>query len=79
MLGLLVTEIAMIFSGKAQPALLYLVPFILIPVYVQAWFRGEFSMLWEGKIYPVEYALLSASVDEMGCEDDVDHEHRVIL
>lgn len=32
----------------AQPALLYLVPFTLVPVFVLGLCRGELRYLWEG-------------------------------
>lgn len=32
----------------AQPALLYLVPFTLVPVFVLGLWRRELKLLWEG-------------------------------
>ncbi|GFT57873.1 signal peptide peptidase-like 2B [Nephila pilipes] len=47
-LGLLLVEIAIMHLEIHQPALLYIVPAILIPPIVLAWFRKELSFLWHG-------------------------------
>ncbi|KAF9403820.1 Signal peptide peptidase-like 2A [Mortierella sp. AD011] len=47
-LGLEVTFVAMLWSNKGQPALLYLVPFTVIPVIFLASKRHELSLLWNG-------------------------------
>jgi len=47
-LGLIVTDIVLISTGHGQPALLYLVPCTLGPVFLVAWRRGHLTELWEG-------------------------------
>ncbi|KAG0360646.1 Signal peptide peptidase-like 2A [Podila minutissima] len=47
-LGLEVTFMAMMWSNKGQPALLYLVPCTVIPVMLLASKRHELSLLWNG-------------------------------
>lgn len=47
-LGLVVTIMALIFSGMGQPALLYLVPGTLGTTQVLGLIRGETWNLWEG-------------------------------
>ncbi|KAF9162558.1 Signal peptide peptidase-like 2A [Actinomortierella ambigua] len=47
-IGLQVTFVAMMLSGKGQPALLYLVPCTVLPVIYTAYRRGELSQLWHG-------------------------------
>uniref|UniRef100_A0A0P4VQW6 PA domain-containing protein n=1 Tax=Scylla olivacea TaxID=85551 RepID=A0A0P4VQW6_SCYOL len=44
--GLLVTFVALWLLSGAQPALLYLVPFTLIPTMLTALIRGEFKAMW---------------------------------
>ncbi|KAG0202661.1 Signal peptide peptidase-like 2B [Mortierella sp. GBA30] len=46
--GLETTFVAMMWSGKGQPALLYLVPCTVLPVAVLASRRHELSLLWHG-------------------------------
>jgi len=45
-LALISTFVAMHMSGHAQPALLYIVPWLLIVSIGLAYFRGHFSLLW---------------------------------
>ncbi|KAF9184556.1 Signal peptide peptidase-like 2B [Haplosporangium sp. Z 11] len=47
-LGLETTFVAMMWSQKGQPALLYLVPSTLLPVILLASRRHELSLLWHG-------------------------------
>jgi signal peptide peptidase-like protein 2B len=47
-LGLVATFISLYLMNSAQPALLYLVPFTLIPIYLVALCRGEFLAMWKG-------------------------------
>jgi len=49
-LGLVATFISLYLMNSAQPALLYLVPFTLIPISLVAWCRGELKAMWEGDI-----------------------------
>ncbi|XP_042239174.1 signal peptide peptidase-like 2B [Homarus americanus] len=46
--GLVVTFIALWLLNEAQPALLYLVPFTLLPTYIVAAIRGEVVAMWHG-------------------------------
>lgn len=46
--GLVVTFIALWLLNGAQPALLYLVPFTLIPTFIVAAIRGEVKAMWRG-------------------------------
>ena len=39
---------------SGQPALLYLVPSVLIPVSVVAVIRGQFRSLWDGKVVCIQ-------------------------
>ncbi len=47
-LGLVATFISLFLMNSAQPALLYLVPFTLVPVFVVALIRGELGAMWKG-------------------------------
>jgi len=47
-LGLVATFISLFLMNSAQPALLYLVPFTLIPTILVAWLRGDLPAMWEG-------------------------------
>jgi hypothetical protein len=46
--GLTLTIIIAFYSRVAQPALLYLVPSILLPLIFVAWRRGQLSVMWDG-------------------------------
>ncbi|KAF9147558.1 Signal peptide peptidase-like 2A [Linnemannia schmuckeri] len=46
--GLEMTFVAMMWSNQGQPALLYLVPFTVVPVVLLASKRHELSLLWNG-------------------------------
>jgi len=48
-LGLVTTFIALKVMKTGQPALLYLVPFTLIPISVYAWKDGTLGSLWSGE------------------------------
>ncbi|KAF9280649.1 Signal peptide peptidase-like 2B [Mortierella alpina] len=48
LVGLEVTFVAMMWSHKGQPALLYLVPCTIVPVVLLASKRHELSLLWNG-------------------------------
>merc|ERR1712028_145301 len=45
-LSLVTTVSIMLFFNAAQPALLYIVPYVLVTAVVLALIRGEFSDLW---------------------------------
>ncbi|KAF1770714.1 hypothetical protein GCK72_002536 [Caenorhabditis remanei] len=47
-IGLIVTFLALALMKTAQPALIYLVPSTLIPIMLLAFFRREFSKIWNG-------------------------------
>ena len=47
-LGLIATFVSLFLMNSAQPALLYLVPFTLIPVFVVSIIRGDFAAMWQG-------------------------------
>jgi hypothetical protein len=46
--GLILTVLALVIMKKGQPALLYMVPCMLLPLYLVSHRRGEFSLLWKG-------------------------------
>lgn len=47
-LGLVATFISLFLMNSAQPALLYLVPFTLLPTILVSWLRGDLPDMWEG-------------------------------
>ena len=47
LVGMVVTLLAMQYSNHAQPALLYLVPGVLISLWGTAFIRGETKLMWE--------------------------------
>ncbi|VDM73484.1 unnamed protein product, partial [Strongylus vulgaris] len=47
-LGLIVTFIALSIMSMAQPALIYLVPCTLLPIFIMACIKGHFRLLWHG-------------------------------
>ena len=49
-LGLVATFISLFLMNSAQPALLYLVPFTLVPTILVAWCRGDLTAMWDGDI-----------------------------
>ncbi|CAD8146449.1 unnamed protein product [Paramecium pentaurelia] len=52
--GLLVCMFSLVIYQQAQPALLYLVPIILIPVFIISVIRNQFYSLWKGQIFKQE-------------------------
>lgn len=64
-LGLIATFISLFVMNSAQPALLYLVPFTLIPTILVAWIRGDLASMWEGDLKVDE---------EQDNDDDTDDE-----
>ena len=47
-LGLVATFISLFLMNSAQPALLYLVPFTLLPTLAVSWLRGDLAAMWHG-------------------------------
>ena len=47
-MGLIATFLALRFMNTAQPALIYLVPFTLIPTIVKSLIHGHFKEVWNG-------------------------------
>lgn len=48
-LGLISTFLALRLMKTAQPALIYLVPFTIIPITLTSVIRGHFQQIWRGK------------------------------
>ena len=42
------TFISLFLMNSAQPALLYLVPFTLLPTLAVSWLRGDLAAMWHG-------------------------------
>ncbi|XP_077511380.1 signal peptide peptidase-like 2A isoform X2 [Amblyomma americanum] len=62
-LGMVATFIALELMRSAQPALLYLVPFTLIPTLGTAWFKGHLFAIWNGVRLPESSSKAEASSD----------------
>jgi len=67
-LGLIATFISLFVMNSAQPALLYLVPFTLIPTILVAWIRGDLASMWQGDIKVDE----DQDNDDDNTDDDID-------
>jgi len=65
-LGLIATFISLFVMNSAQPALLYLVPFTLIPTIIVAWLRGDLPSMWQGD---------SKIDDDVDLNEDTDDEN----
>ncbi|VDD87128.1 unnamed protein product [Enterobius vermicularis] len=57
-LGLVATFCALTVMESAQPALIYLIPFTLIPIILLSVIRGEFKLLWHGRFSKNEVCFL---------------------
>ncbi|KAH7956339.1 hypothetical protein HPB52_008191 [Rhipicephalus sanguineus] len=55
-LGMVATFTALELMHNAQPALLYLVPFTIIPTVTTAWFKGHLFAIWNGVKLPESYS-----------------------
>ncbi|KAH8022892.1 hypothetical protein HPB51_006250 [Rhipicephalus microplus] len=60
--GLIMAMTASRLMNMGQPALLYLIPAILVPVILLAWCRGDLKKFWNGDFVPRE-GLMSARMD----------------
>ncbi|XP_075547466.1 signal peptide peptidase-like 2A [Dermacentor variabilis] len=60
--GLIMALTASSLMDTGQPALLYLVPAILLPVILLAWCRGDLKNFWNGDFVPKE-GLVTARTD----------------
>uniref|UniRef100_A0A915HKP4 Uncharacterized protein n=1 Tax=Romanomermis culicivorax TaxID=13658 RepID=A0A915HKP4_ROMCU len=49
-MGMGATLSALSLMGRSQPALIYLVPFTLIPTHILAWCRGQWRSMWLGHL-----------------------------
>jgi len=47
-LGIVATFVSLYLMKAAQPALLFLVPFTLVPVFIISWLRGDLAAMWRG-------------------------------
>ena len=47
-LGIVATFVSLYLMKAAQPALLFLVPFTLVPVFLVSWIRGDLKPMWRG-------------------------------
>jgi len=50
-LGMVATFVSLFVMNSAQPALLYLVPFTLIPIFIVSFFTGDFADMWQGDFH----------------------------
>merc|ERR1719367_1892193 len=50
-LGMVATFVSLFVMNSAQPALLYLVPFTLIPIFIVSFFTGDFEDMWQGDFH----------------------------
>lgn len=66
--GMAVTFAALLLMNNAQPALIYLIPFTLVPTYVAALVRREFWILWRGDM-PLDTSFLDVGTEEMAIKD----------
>jgi len=47
--GLFLAFVVLVLSETGQPALLYIVPCVLIPIHLLAFFKGHFKDIWKGQ------------------------------
>ena len=69
--GMMATFISLFMMNSAQPALLYLVPFTLIPVFIVALLCGDLGALWNGD-FAVSYSIF---LNNLSRADTVQREH----
>jgi signal peptide peptidase-like protein 2B len=65
-LGLLATYVSLILMQRGQPALLYLVPFILLPTILLAYHRGDLRQMWSSMDRPVQVPAFLTEAEEDG-------------
>lgn len=70
-IGLVITFFALTAMETAQPALIYLIPFTLIPIIVLALIRREFRLLWHGSFTKQEGSSIGATGSTNGSFDAV--------
>eukprot|EP01087_Luapelamoeba_hula_P013868 TRINITY_DN4000_c0_g1_i2.p1 TRINITY_DN4000_c0_g1~~TRINITY_DN4000_c0_g1_i2.p1 ORF type:complete len:393 (+),score=19.05 TRINITY_DN4000_c0_g1_i2:86-1264(+) len=71
--GLLGALVALVFMHMAQPALLYIVPAILIPTMLISWWNGQFRELWIG--HPAHHDVPAVETAENARDIDVELGH----
>ena len=54
-LGMVATFVSLFVMNSAQPALLYLVPFTLIPIFIVSFFTGDLEDMWQGDFHVSTY------------------------
>lgn len=59
--GMVITFVALVLMDKGQPALLYLVPCMLVTAAAAAWMRKEMQRFWKGSSYQVRVPPAGAS------------------
>jgi signal peptide peptidase-like 3 len=69
-LGLVATFVSLVAMNTAQPALLFLVPFTLVPTCLVAWKRDELSLLWHGPRAAMTRVFGDEELGHSGSEDE---------
>lgn len=64
MFGLIFTFLGLYVMQSGQPALLYIVPCLLLPVFSAAWIRGDLSSLWDGPEIPRGLSVIGDPVSQ---------------
>ena len=60
-LGIVATFVSLYLMKAAQPALLFLVPFTLVPVFIISWLRSDLAAMWRGDFAEVRISDLLVS------------------
>merc|ERR1712045_63437 len=69
-IGMIATFASLFLMNQAQPALLYLCPFTLIPICIVAYFRGDLGFLWRGdQVWPPKEDGSEAPIDREAPKD----------
>lgn len=77
--GMIATLLAMQYSDHAQPALLYLVPGVLLSLWGTAFFRGEIRTMWEFSDAEEEENSEAKDGESDKNHDDKSHEHKSLI